>query len=150
MQKYALEVEASTPTEYINYQTFGAPPAAGTLTLPFPTTPIYTLNTTANDSFSVSFSQQPTNYGTLWSAGNIDVSIIAPPDSTKIKALPLLTSLNSKLLQGRTLSTLALLTFTYESVPGMEYNSYFLHQTNSAQMNTNPFTSDLQYTNEKP
>ena len=150
-QKYALDVDASTSTEYISYRTFAsAPPPAGTLTLPFPATPIYTLNSTANDSFSVSFTQQPTNYGTAWTAGNIDVSIIAPPDSTQIKALPLLTALNSKLLKGQTLSTLAIQNFTYQSISGVDYNSYFLHQTNSTQLNTNPFVNYLLYINYNP
>jgi hypothetical protein len=149
-QKYALDVDASTATEYINYLTFANTPPTGTLTLPFPVTPIYTLNATANDSFSVTFSQQPTDYGTVWAAGDIGVTIIAPPDSTQVKALPLLTSLNSKLLQGRTLNTLAIQNFMYESVLGVNYNSYFQHQTNSNQMNTKPFASDLHYTKNNP
>jgi hypothetical protein len=62
----------------------------------------------------------------------------------------LLTSLNSKLLQGRTLNTLAIQNFTYESVFGVNYNSYFQHQTNSNQMNTKPFASDLHYTKNNP
>jgi hypothetical protein len=146
VQKYALDVDASTANgEYLSYRTFGATPPSGTLTLPLPAIPIYTLNSTANDSFSVSFSQRPTNYGTNWSTGNINMSIIASPDSTQIRPLPLLTSLHSKLLQGQTLSTLTLQNFNYENIPGVDYNSYYLHQTNSAQVTKNPFASDLLY-----
>jgi hypothetical protein len=73
------------------------------------------------------------------------MSIIASPDSTQIRPLPLLTSLHSKLLQGQTLSTLTLQNFNYENIPGVDYNSYYLHQTNSAQVTKNPFASDLLY-----
>lgn len=145
-QKYAVDVEASSQNnEFLVYRTFGAIPPKGTLTVPFPATSIYTLNSTTNDSFSVSFAQQPTNYTTNWSAGNINVSINAAPDSMLIRALPLVTSLHSKLLQGQPLSGLALQNFGYETAAGQTYATYYSHQTNPQQLIQNPFASDLLY-----
>jgi hypothetical protein len=145
-QKYAVDVEATSPnSEFLAYRTFGAAPPAGTLSVPFPANPIYTLNSTTNDSFSVSFAQQPTNYTTNWSAGNLNVSINAAPDSMLIRALPLVTSLHSKLLQGQSLSGLALQNFDYEIAAGQTYASYYTHQTNPQQLIQNPFASDLLY-----
>jgi len=145
-QKYAVDIEASSQNnEFLVYRTFGAIPPKGTLTVPFPATSIYTLNSTTNDSFSVSFAQQPTNYTTNWSAGNINVSINAAPDSMLIRALPLVTSLHSKLLQGQPLSGLALQNFGYETAAGQTYATYYSHQTNPQQLIQNPFASDLLY-----
>ncbi|HTR28496.1 MAG TPA: hypothetical protein VMH27_04460 [Puia sp.] len=145
-QKYAVDVEATSQNgEFLVYRTFGAIPPTGTLSVPFPATPIYTLNSTANDSFSVSFAQRPTNYTTNWSAGNINVSITASPDSMLIRALPLASSLQSKLLQGKSLTGLALQNFGYETVAGQTYASYYTHQTNPQQLVQNPFASDLLY-----
>jgi hypothetical protein len=150
-QKYALNLDVSTATEYVNYQTYGSTPLpAGAFTLPRPATPIYTLNATANDNFSVSFSQRPTDYGTDWAAGKVYVTIIAPPDSAQIKALPLLTALNSRLLQGQTLGTLAIQDFKYENISGVDYLTYFLHQTSSTPTSTNPFASYLLYVKSSP
>jgi hypothetical protein len=141
-----VDVEATSPnSEFLAYRTFGAAPNAGTMSVPFPANPIYTLNSTTNDSFSVSFAQQPTNYTTNWSAANINVSINAAPDSILIRALPLVTSLHSKLLKGQSLSGLALQNFDYEIAAGQTYATYYTHQTNPQQLIQNPFASDLLY-----
>jgi hypothetical protein len=144
--KYEVDVEAfSTNSEFLIYRAFGATPPTGTLTVPFPAMPIYTLNSTTNDSFSVSFAQQPTIYTTNWSAGNVNVSINAAPDSILIRALPLVTSLHSRLLQGQSLSSLALQNFGYETAGGQTYTSYYAHQSNPQQLIENLFASDLLY-----
>ena len=146
LQKYYTDVEASTlNSEFVAYRTFGATPPTGTLAVPFPATPIYSLNSTTNDSFSVSFTQQPTLYTTNWSAGNVNVSINAAPDSMLIRALPLLSSLHSKLLQGQSLSSLSLQNFGYETAAGQTYSSYFTYETNPVQLTQNRFASDLIY-----
>jgi hypothetical protein len=145
-EKYYLAVEATTANnEFLAYRTYGATPPTGTLAVPFPATPVYTLNSTTTDSFSISFSQQPTLYTTNWSAGNINVSINASPDSTLIRALPFVTALHSKLLQGQTMSGLALQNFGYETLAGQTYSSYYSYETNPQQLVYNRFATDLLY-----
>jgi hypothetical protein len=146
MQKYSLMIDASTANnEFLSYSTYGVTPPTGTVTPPFPTTPIYTLNSTTNDSFSVSFAQLPTSYSTSWSAGNISISIGNPPDSTHVRALALVSSLHSKLLQGKSLSGLAIQNFGYATIPGLLYSGYFTPQTNPVANLTSPYASTLSY-----
>jgi hypothetical protein len=136
VQKYFTQVEATTAnSEFLAYNTYGNTGPTGTVNVPFPATPIYTLNSTASDSFSVSFSQPPTAYSTVWtvgSAGNITMSIGAPPDTTLTHPMTLLTSLHSKILQGQTLSPFTIQNFSYDMVPGVDYYSSILHSTNPA------------------
>jgi hypothetical protein len=152
-QKYYWEVDATTANnEFLTYRNYASNPPTGTLNPPLPATPIYTLNSTSNDSFSVSFSQQPTSYATAWtigSASNIQLSIGAPPDSTLTHPLPLLTSLHSKMLQGQTLSPFTVQNFSYDMVPGVDYNSRILHSTNPATALI-PYASELLYLNFAP
>jgi hypothetical protein len=115
------------------------------MTIPFSATPIYTLNATANNNFSVSFSQQPTSYSIYLSTSNVYATVIAPPDSTQVGVLALLTSLNSKWLKSQNLGLLKVQEFSYESVQGFNYNHYFQHQADSTQIYAHQFASDLQY-----
>lgn len=145
-QKYLLTMEAINPNETLDYSTFSStPPPPGTMTIPFPSAPIYTLNSTANNNFSVNFSQQPTTYTAYLSTANDAVYIVAPPDSTQINALSLLNSLNSKWLKGQNLSALKVFGFSYETAAGLDYSQYFLHQTDSTQIIAHQFASDLRY-----
>ena len=146
VQKYSYGVESTTQNnEFLAFRKFGVAAPVGTLNIPFPTTPIYTLNSTKNDSFSVSFAQAPTNYTTSWSVGNVTMVITTPPDSSQLRPLTLLTTLHSKLLQGQSLSGLALQNFGYETIPGLTYSAYFAHQTDPQQLLNNGFANDLLY-----
>jgi hypothetical protein len=146
IQKYWLQVEASTANnEFVAFNGYGSTGPTGTLSLPFPASPIYTLNSNIEDSLSVSFSQKPTNWGASWLGGNVIFGIGAPPDSTVIHPLSLLNSLHSKLLAGHMPTSLSIQNFSYEIIPGLDYNG-FNKQTSSTEVLSHPlFANNLLY-----
>jgi hypothetical protein len=146
IQKFWLEAQASSATnEFVSYRTFNEGPPA-MVTLPITSTPIYILNSTTSDSFSVSFTQKPTICSSNWSAGNISVTVSSMPDSAQLHPVAFIQSLNSRMLQGKPLTPLTIQNFSYETIPGLDYNGYILHQTDPLQEKTQPyFASDLIY-----
>lgn len=113
--------------------------------LPYPASPIYTLNAKQNNDFAVSFTQKPTLYTTGWQAGNISILISAPPDSVNLHPLDLINSLKSQMLATQSLSSLKLTNFGYYMVPGVDYNGYFLHECDPARVTAHPFPAVLYY-----
>ena len=146
IQKYFVQVEASTASnEFVVFSGYGSSAPTGTFSLPFPASPIYTLHSTTEDSLSVSFSQQPTNWGTNWVGGNVSYSVVASPDSTLIHPLPLLSSLHSKLLQGQMPASLTIQNFNYENIPGLNYEGYTQQEFSTAELNHALFANDFLY-----
>jgi hypothetical protein len=81
-------------------------------TMPFQNDSSYTVNATANNDFSVTFNGiKPSYYATAWNTQNITFAVWENPDSTSLMALPLLTSLHSRMLAGQDLSGLKLTNF---------------------------------------
>ncbi len=147
VQQYWTQITSSTPdNEFVTYRTFGNPPPSS-YTIPYPASPIYTFNAATQDSFSVTFAQKPTLYTVNYAAGNILVSINASPDSAQLRPLPFLIAINSRILRGKDLSTLAIQNFGYETLFGLDYNGYFARQTDPVQVTKHPyFATDLLYT----
>jgi hypothetical protein len=67
------------------------------------------------------------------------ILISAPGDSTTIQPLNLLNTLNSKMLKGQSFSGLALTGLGYNVVPGVDYNSFFTHQSDPLKVVTQPY-----------
>lgn len=146
IQKYWVQVEASTANnEFVAFNSYGNTAPTGTLSVPFPATPIYTLNSTTEDSLSVSFTQQPSIWSTNWFGGNVSYSISASPDSTQIHPLSLLSSLHSKLLQGQMPTSLTIQRFNYESIPSLDYKGYIQQEASTAVLSHPFFANDLVY-----
>jgi hypothetical protein len=145
IQLYALDIDASTAdNQYISYRSSGDAPA-GTLNLPFPANPVYTLNSTQNNNLTVSFTQKPTSYGASYSTAKVGISFTLPPDSTHFQPLSFMNAINSKMLQGQSLSNMTIQNFNYETVGGgLDYSGFFLWQTNPAK-NARPLSSELLY-----
>ncbi len=131
VQKYELNVNATNASnDNIGYYCYTN---TIPLTLPFPAESDYSLSSTQNDNFSVSFpNAAPTYYAAYLSSPNILMAIYAPSDTTTIHPVTLLTNQKSKLLQGVSLSSLAVKTFEFENVNGMSYAAYIPYITNPA------------------
>jgi hypothetical protein len=143
VQKYLVYADATTSSnESVSYTTFSdfVPTV-----LPWPATPIYALGATQNNSFSITFSQAPTLYSTIWSAGNTSVLIYAPPDSTTLQPLNLVNSLKSKMLQGQSLSALKFAGINYSIAPSVDYNGYFNNQCDPVKAATKPLPTLMTY-----
>jgi hypothetical protein len=143
VQNYLVYADATTTSnESVSYSTFSD---SVPTVLPWPTTPIYTLGATQNNSFSITFSQAPTLYSTIWSAGNTSVLIYAPPDSTTQQPLNLINSLKSKMLQGQSLSALKFAGINYSIAPSVDYNGYFNNQCDPVKAATKPLPALMTY-----
>ena len=129
VQKYELNVNATNASnDNIGYYCYTN---TIPLTLPFPAETDYSLSSTQNDNFSVSFpNAAPTYYAAYLSSPNILMAIYAPSDTTTIHPVTLLTNQKSKLLQGVSLSSLVVKTFEFENVNGMSYAAYVPYITN--------------------
>lgn len=129
VQKYETEAwsESNDNSEqYVYYNYSDSVPGA----LAFENHPTYTLNATGNSQFSVSFNgPKPTYYATVWSTGNLEFEVYESPDSS-LRALPQLESLQSTMLAGQDLSTLALIDFNYEMAKGYDYLGFFNYACN--------------------
>jgi hypothetical protein len=102
-------------------------------TLSLPDESAYTLSSSTSSLFSLNFtSSQPTYYETQWSEGGVYWTYYAPPDSTTLHPLSTLTALNSKLLQGQSLSSLSLNSFNFATAQGLNYLNYFEYLTDPA------------------
>jgi hypothetical protein len=139
VQKYELYVNASnTSNDVIGYYSYSH---TIPLTLPFPTESDFSLSSTQNDNFSVHFpNAAPTYYAALLNSANIQMAIYARPDSATIHPLTFLTNQKSKLLQGITLSDLAVKNFQFEYVNGLNYGAYLPYITNPAAVNSKQIT----------
>jgi hypothetical protein len=131
VQKYELNVNATNASnDNVNYYCYTN---TFPLTLPLPTESDFSLSSTQNDNFSVSFpNAAPTYYVAYLNNPNIQMAIYAPSDSTTIHPVTLLTNQKSKLLQGVSLTSLAVKTFGFENVNGMSYAAYIPYITNPA------------------
>jgi hypothetical protein len=131
VQKYELNVNATNASnDVVDYYCYTN---TIPLTLPFPAETDYSLSSTTNDNFSVSFpNTAPTYYAAFLSSANILMAIYAPSDTSTIHPVTLLTNQKSKLLQGVSLSTLAVKTFEFENITGMNYAAFLSYITNPA------------------
>lgn len=123
-QAYELNVSFSNSNnDGVSYYSYGNT-VPSTLTLPDESA--YNLSSSTSSLFSVNFvGSKPTYYETLWSAGGVYWTYYADPDSTTLTPLATLTAMNSKLLQGQNLSSLALNSFTFGIAQGMSYLPYY-------------------------
>ena len=123
IQKYALQtIWTSANQETVNTYTYsGTVPSS--FVLPDPNA--YSIGANQVSNFSVSFTgPKPTYYYTSWQNAAIIWTLYASPDSASLQPLNLLTAQKSKLLQGQSLSSLALKGFQYENVQGYGYAGF--------------------------
>jgi hypothetical protein len=143
IQRYYLYTSATTlQNESATYVSTGN---SIPTTLPYPATPIYSVNSSQTDSFSISFTQKPTDYEISWKFGNSYFYIIAPADSTVLHAQNVFNGLKSKLLQGQSTNSLSYLGFGYTLVPGISYSDYLTQQCDTVKVTTKPFPEVLKY-----
>ena len=149
VQKYFLYASSMSAIRNESYDYMAYSDTVPT-TLPYPGTLIYVINSRLNTNFSISFLQKPTRYTTAWATGNIRMEVDAPPDSTTLNALDLANSLNSKMLRGGQFGGLQFVgAFEYTMVPGVDYDSWSAHQSDSMQA-LKPWPSVLYYHNYQP
>jgi hypothetical protein len=136
VQKYGMKVQGASAdgTEgFIYYNYSDSVPS----TMPFQNSSSYTLNATKNNNFSVTFNGiKPSYYATAWNTGSIGYYVWENPDSTTLMALPLLTSLHSRMLAGQDLSGLALTNFNYEMALGYYYFGWLNYACDPSQIQT--------------
>jgi hypothetical protein len=71
--------------------------------------------------------------------------LYASPDSTNLNPQALLTSLNSKILKGQTLSGLSLSAFFFENATGLDYAGFFSYVHNPAQLKSQQVSSSVMF-----
>jgi hypothetical protein len=130
-QSYELNVTFSNSSnDRVAYYSYGNTVPS---TLALPDESVYNLSSFTPSLFSVNFvGSKVTCYETLWAAGSVYWMYYAPSDSTTLHPLSTLTALNSKLLQGQTLSSLTLNNFSFEIAQGRSYLPYYEYVTNPA------------------
>lgn len=90
--------------------------------LPFPTSPSYTVLANQPDNFSVQFPGiRPSNYEVTCVGDSVTLYVLASPDSTVQHPITLLNGLNSKMLHGQGYANVATQTFTWDLYPGLDY-----------------------------
>jgi hypothetical protein len=148
VQKYYLYTGAvsTIKNESYNYMTYTDTVPT---TLPYPTAPIYTINSRLSSGFSISFTQKPTLYTSNWTMSNISIEVASPPDSTTLDVRDLALSLKSKWLQSANFDVLQLGDFTYSIIDGGDYDSWFGRRNDSVQA-LKPWPSELFYVNYHP
>ncbi|HTI93814.1 MAG TPA: hypothetical protein VL727_24645 [Puia sp.] len=106
-------------------------------TLPVPDASAYTISSSKNTNFSVKFAlASPSYYYCAWNGTAIRWTLNCAPDSTTLNPLGLLTSLNSKMLKGQDLSSLAAGSFGFESAQGFKYQDFFSYVHNADMLKT--------------
>jgi hypothetical protein len=140
VEKYELNVNAQNGSgDYTDYYCYTN---TIPLTLPFPAESDYSISSTQNDNFSVNFpNAAPTYYTVTLTSPNIRMTIYAPADSNTIHPVTLLTNQKSKLLQGVSLSSLAVKGFEFENIAGFNYAAYIPYITNPAAVKVKRITS---------
>jgi len=134
VQKYELFASATNNNRgYAQYYSYADSVPS---TLPFPDESFYSLSASQYNNFSVSFhGAHPSYYSTIWNQSNkINWRIFASPDSTSLNPQKLLSSLNSITLRGKDVSNLALTSFQFENVKGMDYAGFFTYEHDPAQV----------------
>jgi hypothetical protein len=103
------------------------------LTIPIFQESDFSISSTQNNNFSVSFpGAQPTYYSTSWSDGSISMIIYAPADSGTQHPLTLLANQNPRLLKGDNFNPFTLTNFGIENFNGMSYGPWLTYITNLA------------------
>ncbi len=85
---------------------------------------------------------------TAWYSGNISYYVWENPDSSSLKALPLLAALHSRMLAGMDISGLTLADFSYEMAPGYDYFGWLNYACNPSQLQTYKMGYEAEYTKE--
>jgi predicted DNA-binding protein (MmcQ/YjbR family) len=144
VQKYETEAfgQSNDNTEqYVYYNYSDSVPE----TLAFQDHPDYTLNASGINNFNVSFTgPKPSYYATVWSTGNLEFAVFESPDSS-LRALPLLKSLQSKMLAGQDLSSLSLIDFNYEMAKGYDYAGFLNYACNPSLVATYRMDYESEY-----
>jgi hypothetical protein len=140
VQKYELNlIGTNASNDDINYYCYTV---SIPLTLPLFQESDFTISSTVNNNFSVSFpGTQPSYYATTWSDSTLVLSITSPKDSGTQHPLTLLTNLNSKLLKGFNFSPITLEQFSLGGVNGMAYGPTMSYITNQAAWESNRLSS---------
>lgn len=145
VQEMELNVTALTGTkgsaDYYSYGNTISP------NLPLLDQSAYTLSTTQFNNFTEQFTTvHPSYYYSQWTGGKINYQLYASPDSTNLNPQALLTSLNSKILQGQALSGLSLSTFYFENATGLDYADFFSYEHNPVQLKSQRVSSSVMFT----
>jgi|SRR6185437_10161192 len=144
IQKYAMEGRFYSPNN--EYAFVYSLSNTINLNLSYPDPNSYSLGSTKNSNFAISWNgTKPTYYFTYWSANNISWGFVVPPDSTTFNPLGLMTAQGSKILQGMDLTRLTLAEFYYNSVKGYNYSGYLGLMHDSTQYWKNPISSSIIY-----
>jgi hypothetical protein len=138
VQEMELLVNASNSTNgYATYYSYGDTISP---TLPLLDQSAYTLSSTQFNNFAEQFTTvHPSYYYSQWMGGKIIYQLYASPDSTNLNPQALLTSLNSKILQGQALSGLSLSTFYFENATGLDYADFSLMSITRPSSNPNGY-----------
>jgi hypothetical protein len=144
VQKMELNVSGTNSTnDYAFYYSYGDTISP---TLPLLGRSAYTLSSTQFNNFTEQFTTvHPSYYYTEWQAGKIYYQLYASPDSTNLNPQALLTSLNSKILQGQALSGLSLSTFYFENATGLDYADFFSYVHNPTQLKSERVSSSVMF-----
>ena len=144
VQEFELNVNANNSTKgYATYYSYGDTISAA---LPLLDQSVYTLSSTQFNNFTEQFTTvHPSYYYTQWQAGKVDYFLYASPDSTHLNPQTLLTSLNSKMLQGQVLSGLSLSTFYFENAQGFNYANFFSYEHNPIQLKSQRVPSSVTF-----
>jgi hypothetical protein len=103
------------------------------LTIPIFQESDFSISSTQNNNFSVSFpGAQPTYYATSWHDSSISMMIYAPADSGTQHPLTLLANQNPRLLKGANFNPLTLSNFSIGNFNGMSYGPWLTYITNLA------------------
>jgi hypothetical protein len=144
VQKYESSVSAQYGNNgYAGYFSYGDSVPS---TIPFPAGPVYTITSPLYSEFTVQFNAStPTYYQSYWANSKVQWALNYSPDSANINPQKLLTSLNSKMLQGQDLSTMPTHSFGYTSSPGMVYADWWTYLFNPAQQNAKRVNTVLSF-----
>jgi hypothetical protein len=128
VQKYELDVLATNANnDNMSYYYLGD---SIPLTLPFFQESDFSVTSTVNTNFTVSFpNTQPTYYATSWRDSSLVMVIYSPADSGTQHPLALLTNQNPKLLKGFNFNAFALGQFTIANINGMSYNGWLNYKS---------------------
>ncbi|HXO77613.1 MAG TPA: hypothetical protein VN824_20310, partial [Puia sp.] len=137
VQKYESHVYANNGAGKNSFGYYGYGDSIPS-SLPIPNlSEAFTISSSKNTNFSVRFgTANASYYTTFWKSTAIRWTLNCPPDSTTVNPVGLLTSLNSKLLKGQSLSGLAADEFAYESAQGFKYQDFFSYVHNADMLKT--------------
>jgi len=135
VQKYELNVYATNASnDAVGYYCYTNEIP---LTLPLVKESDFTISSSTDANFSVTFSgTKPSYYRTYWKSDSVYWDIISPDDAGSFDPTTLIANQKSRMLQGIDLSSMQIQEFEMENVDGMPYRTWLPYITDPSQISS--------------